>query len=83
MYHDEQTKESCAKRWGDEHKICEKVESSAMLNEHKFISMKQFLSNNSSGTLGAFSKGTLRIIEDDRDFASMAQNQDELKVLKD
>ena len=34
-------------------------------------------------TLGTFSKGLLRVIEDNRGFATIAKNQDETKTLKE
>ena len=53
-----------------------------MFNAHKHIMKNHNLIDNCAGVL-VYSKCVLRIIEDNRDFASIAQTQDERKVLKE
>ena len=53
-----------------------------MIDEHKRGLNKYHLSESYAGVLGAFSKIVQRVIEDNRELASMAKNQDEGKMLK-
>ena len=54
-----------------------------MFIESKHSLKKYHLSENWVGALGAFSKGVSWIIEDCKEFTSIAQNQEEGKTLKE
>ena len=54
-----------------------------MVNEQECSLKKKHLSESYVGELGSFSKGVLWVIEDNRELARIAQNQDEGKVSKE